>query len=226
MRSFFDRRWLLAAGLVAFLGCKESAEPDVIQGGADTGGRVDTGTVADSGIFDASSTDLGGSANDGGGFDSSQNPADSAPTQQGPVCHELELCCPSLSMLGQQRCQTTSAAWDEAACQQSLSLAQRGGLCLPPDHDAGVRGDAGPLGPVCSELLACCPTLQFGQNLCIQNAESAVESTCQNALDLVRRLGACEPTDAGELPDSGTSTVSDSGLPLPDAGTSTIADAG
>ncbi|MBI4822001.1 MAG: hypothetical protein HY791_37435 [Deltaproteobacteria bacterium] len=231
MLSWLDlrSRWICGAAFVAVLGCKEStdvvdtgtSQPDAVvavdSGAEDSGvdsdvGEVDTGTSRDAATFpDATSTSDSGA-------------------MQGPVCAELEACCPSLSSLGQTRCFNTAGAWDEAACQQSLSLAQRADYCLPPGHDAGVPGDAGPLGPACTELLACCPTLPFLQTQCFNNANSGDETTCQNAIDLARRINQCEPmVDGGEpldadLSDVGTSTDADAGVP--DADTSTTTDAG
>ena len=141
------------------------------------------------------------------------------------ACMELEGCCNELPGQIQGPCLERVAANIDSDCISNLQMAQEYGFCLPPDHDAGMRGDVGPLGPSCSAYLACCPELGPLQTRCEDTAMDGDEAACDMALQLARRVGYCQmPPDSGVMMDAGTSTTSmDAGTSTTgmDAGTST-----
>jgi hypothetical protein len=148
----------------------------------------------------------------------------------GPACMELDACCDVAPPQLQQQCRARVQANIETDCQSTLEMAQGFGFCLPPGHDAGMRGDVGPLGPQCEAYLACCPELGQLQMNCENTALDGVEADCDMALMLARQFGRCQmPPDSGLMSDAGTSTASmDAGTSTAsmDAGTSSVADAG
>jgi hypothetical protein len=139
------------------------------------------------------------------------------------ACMELSDCCDEVPGQLRSRCLEQVAANNDANCQSTLSMAQQYGFCLPPNHDAGFRGDIGPLGPKCEAYLTCCPELGQLQMRCEDTAMNGDEAECEMSLMLAMQLGRCQtPPDAGMMSiDAGTSTTS------MDAGTSSTAmDAG
>jgi len=158
----------------------------------------------------------------------SENQTDSG-TMLTPACMELAECCADAPPQLQAQCDSQLAANDDNACRSTIEMAQGFGLCLPPDHDAGTRGDSGPLGPRCERLLECCGSLpiEFLRTACENIAYDGDETICDMRIDQGNGLSAgfCPDlmdagfTDAGtstSAMDAGTSTV---GI---DAGTSTV----
>ena len=149
----------------------------------------------------------------------SQTQADSG-AMLTPSCMELAECCADAPPQLQAQCDSQLAANDENACRSTIEMAQGFGLCLPPDYDAGMRGDSGPLGPRCERLLECCAsiTIDFLKTACENAALDGDEAICDMRIDQGNGLNAgfCpDLMDAGFV-DAGTSTV---GM---DAGTSTV----
>lgn len=221
---------LLFAGLLSASGCTSdtpsseldaAAHPDAAASG-DAGEGTDAETTVDAGAADGGEAEDSGARQDAGERDASIIAA--------PACDELEACCPELPAQVQQNCVDTAAAREDGRCAQTLGFAQQAGFCLPPDHDAGVPNDAGPLGPVCAEYLLCCPELGILENRCRTTANNGDEGACAQELGIARQLGRCAPDagtvtpDAGFEPDAGPEP--DAGVELEDAGTSTVSDAG
>jgi hypothetical protein len=179
----------------------------------DTGARATDLGVADLGV----SADLGVNADSG-----ASSPDASIPT--GMLCMELVGCCGELPANLQGTCDNAANGGDETRCGQILDIARNQlGACLPAGFDAGPTPDAVALGPVCSELAACCPQTGQLQGLCSGAAGRGNEGACGTILRLAQGRGLCTPMgadagveDTGPLPDAGTSTT---GL---DAGTSTV----
>ena len=137
----------------------------------------------------------------------------------GPICMEALQCCDELSGFLRSTCIGRVESGDEGTCMQAISVARSLGYCT--GMEAGTR-DAGPLGPICMEYLACCPQLSIGGDVCMRVANQGDEMRCQSGLDLARRGGACLMSM-----DAGTSSTADASVPMIDAGTSTVgADAG
>jgi hypothetical protein len=140
---------------------------------ADSGGDVDSSTAEDAGA------DL-----------DAEPPNSDASTSMG-VCADLLACCGSLPPQLQGQCMTTASSGDAAQCMMILQLAQQVGVCMgPPATDAGAR-DVGPLGPACSDYLACCPTLGPLQMSCETTAMNGNEATCAQNLSAVQQAGFC-----------------------------------
>lgn len=191
---------------------------------ADTGGNggTDVGPVVDTGVDPV----------DGGGA-------------LGPECTELEACCGTFPA-GQTRdmCLGNAAAGDETRCDMLLTQAQGGGICLPPDFDAGPRPDANSnLTPECAALEPCCSAAGALATICNNLVQGNDPARCQQIIDVLagRGIMCAAVADAGTPPDP------DAGQPpvcqcdissacdqncvcdldcLGDAGTSSTADAG
>ncbi len=217
---------------VAFFACDSgtTAQNAPPKPSADTGTAPPTDSGANNGSQDSGAVDTGGGGLTIEDTGTGQPPPrrDGSTNMPGPVCMELEGCCPELPQQGQGPCNNSVANGDEGGCQQALDLAKRAGFCLPMGFDAGSR-DAGPLGPVCTEYLACCPELGPIQGACERTAMAGDEMRCQMSIDLARQFGMrCLPMDAGVI-DAGTATTTpDAGMMMSmDAGTATTAsDAG
>jgi hypothetical protein len=209
------RSTLVVTSAALLVACSESKT---------SGGTTDTGTTTST-RADASATDTGAGATDLGVRDlgaadlgitvdsGSSQPDASIPT--GMLCMELVGCCAELPANLQGTCTNAANGGDEMRCGQILDLARNQlGSCLPAGFDAGPTPDAVALGPVCSELQACCPQTGQLQGLCDGVAGRGNEGTCGTILRLAQGQGLCTPMgadagveDTGELPDTGTSTV-------------------
>lgn len=198
---------------------------------------LDTGSQGNGDAVTGQDTAGGSDATAGNDAQSMQDTGprvDTGPMMQGPACAEAEACCPDVPAQLQGRCTEAVAMNDEGMCQQAIDIAQRIGLCLPPDHDAGVRGDIGPLGPNCMDYLACCPELGALAGTCVNTANNGDEARCGMLLGIAQQIGRCLGAPDAGMQDTGTSTVgmdagiSDTGTSSTsmDAGTSTVSDAG
>lgn len=216
-------RSLSCAALLLFAACSEDQTGGAPRSDgststssiADASGPTDAEADLDAALADVMSLDSGGFADAVSGGDTGANDAGATSA----ACDELGACCPQLPAGLQGNCTTTAGGGDDARCGQTLGLAQMGGYCVPGGMDATPR-EAGPLGPSCAQLEACCATVpQAIQATCTNTAQNGDEGRCDQILALAQRVGACQnPVDAG-LADTGTSTVGD-------AGTSTTGDAG
>lgn len=223
--STLFRTTLVVTSAALVVACSDSKTP---VGTSDTG--TTTSTRADAAAADtgASTADLGvrdlGVADLGVNGDAGQSQPADASLPTGMLCMELVGCCNELPANLQGTCTNAASGGDEMRCGQILDLARNQlGSCLPAGFDAGPTPDAVALGPVCSELQACCPQTGQLQGLCDGVAGRGNEGTCGTILRLAQGQGLCTPMgadagveDTGSLPDTGTSTI---GL---DAGTSTV----
>lgn len=101
---------------------------------------------------------------------------------------------------------TTSTPADASTTPDANDLADTGNQGqpdAPPEADAGTAN-----GPLCTELEACCGTLQFGQMQCFDRAAAGDENACQMLLQQAQQGGLCLPPghDAGERPEGGALT--------------------
>ena len=168
---------------------------------ASTGSDANAGDAMSNPNADASATSDSGAMGPG---DAPATASDGGMVVLGPVCTELELCCPTLPVL-QQQCIDAAAMGDETACQGRLDMARGAGLCLDPTADAGPpAGDAGPLTPECEALAPCCPLAGMLMGICDRLVGNNDPMRCQQTLDLLAGRGImCTPM----MTDAGTSTI-------------------
>ena len=218
-RSF--GKLILASALLSFTACsadrgnpKPQLRPDVTY--ANDADPADTGDF-DSGMMSSPDQGMMSSVDTG--------------LLLSAACMELEDCCNELPGQIRPQCLSRVEANIDTDCLSTLQMVQGFGYCLPPGHDAGMRGDTGPLRPRCEALLACCAEIPiaFLRTQCEDAAMDNDEANCDMRISQAQSAGIClDPPDSG-MADAGTSTTSmDAGTSTTgmDAGTSTVADGG
>jgi plastocyanin len=108
---------------------------------------------------------------------------------RGPICNQLEVCCPSLMSNpgAQAQCYTDAAAANENDCSSLLQVLQQMGQC----GGAVVGG-----GPSCLALSDCCHMFSASTTsaACLQVVQAGVEASCASALSAFQTQGGCGGT--------------------------------